>query len=99
MNIKSLPDFWFEPRLWIDGQWLPGSETVDVVNPATSEKLAAVARADAAGVRRAVDGAVKAQRAWRETPAAERGNVLKRAAALLLARKDAFARLLTAEQN
>jgi succinate-semialdehyde dehydrogenase/glutarate-semialdehyde dehydrogenase len=99
MNIKSLPDFWFEPRLWIDGQWQAGAETVDVVNPATGEKIAAVARADAATVRRAVDGAVKAQRAWRETPAAERGNVLKRAAALLLARKDAFARVLTAEQG
>jgi succinate-semialdehyde dehydrogenase/glutarate-semialdehyde dehydrogenase len=99
MNIKSLPDFWFEPRSWIDGQWQAGGEMVDVVNPATGEKLAAVARADAATVRRAIDGAVKAQRAWRETPAAERGNILKRTAALLLTRKDAFARLLTAEQG
>ncbi|HEY3900823.1 MAG TPA: aldehyde dehydrogenase family protein [Chthoniobacter sp.] len=97
--MKSLPDFWFEPRPWIDGQWQAGAETVDVVNPATGEKLAAVTRADAATVQRAIDGAVKTQRAWRETPAAERGNVLKRAAALLLARKDAFARLLTAEQG
>jgi succinate-semialdehyde dehydrogenase/glutarate-semialdehyde dehydrogenase len=99
MNTKTLPAFWFEPRLWMDGQWQSGTENVDVCNPATGGKLASVARADAAAVRRAIEGAIKAQRIWRETPAAERGNVLKRAATILLQRKDAFARLLTAEQG
>ena len=99
MSMKTLPDLWFEPRPWINGQWQSGSETVTVRNPATAEKLADVARADAAIVQRAIEGAVKAQREWRETSAVERGNVLKRTAALLLAGKDEFARLLTAEQG
>ncbi|MEP6669167.1 MAG: NAD-dependent succinate-semialdehyde dehydrogenase [Chthoniobacter sp.] len=99
MSTKSLPHFWFEPRPWIDGQWQTGGETVTVHNPATGAKIADVTRADAAAVRRAIEGAVKAQRAWREASAVERGNVLKRTAALLLARKDEFARLLTAEQG
>ena len=97
--MKTLPDFWFEPRPWLDGQWHTGGETVAVRNPATAEKLADVARADAATVTRAIDGAVTAQRAWREVSAVERGLVLKRTAALLLARKDEFARLLSAEQG
>ena len=97
--MKTLPSFWFEPRPWIDGRWHPGGETVTVRNPATAEKLADVARADAALVHRAIEGAVKAQRDWREASAVERGLVLKRTAALLLARKDEFARLLTAEQG
>jgi len=99
MNMKTVPDFWFEPRLWIDGQWRAGAESIDIRNPATGEKLASVGRADGASVNRAIEGAVKAQRGWRDASATERGNVLKRAAALLLERKDAFARLLTAEQG
>ncbi len=99
MSMKSLPNFWFEPHPWIDGQWQAGSETIEVRNPATGEKIAAVTRADAATVQRAIEGAVQAQGAWREASAVERGNVLKRTAALLLARKDEFARLLTAEQG
>jgi succinate-semialdehyde dehydrogenase/glutarate-semialdehyde dehydrogenase len=99
MNMKTLPDFWFEPHPWIDGQWHPGGETVTVRNPATAEKIADVSRADTAVVTLAIEGAVKAQRTWREVSAVERGMMLKRTAALLLARKDEFARLLTAEQG
>ena len=97
--MKTLPDFWFEPRPWMDGQWHPGGETVTVRNPATGEKIADVSRADAAVVTLAIEGAVKAQRTWREVSAVERGMILKRTAALLLAQKDEFARLLTAEQG
>jgi len=99
MSMKTLPDFWFEPLPWIDGQWHPGGETVTVRNPATGEKIADVSRADAAVVTLAIEGAVKAQRTWREVSAVERGTILKRTATLLLARKDEFARLLTAEQG
>lgn len=99
MSMKTLPDFWFEPRPWIDGQWHLGGESVTVRNPATAEKIAEVSRGDAATVALAIEGAVRAQRTWREVSAVERGMVLKRTAALLLAQKDAFARLLTAEQG
>jgi len=99
MSMKTLPDFWFEPLPWIDGQWHPGGETVTVRNPATGEKIADVSRADTAVVALAIEGAVKAQRTWREVSAVERGMILKRTAALLLAQKDEFARLLTAEQG
>ncbi|HSI11465.1 MAG TPA: NAD-dependent succinate-semialdehyde dehydrogenase [Chthoniobacter sp.] len=97
--MKTLPDFWFEPQPWIDGQWHRTGETVPVHNPATGETITQVSRADAALVTKAIEGAVKAQRAWRDIPAAERGMVLKRTAAALLARKDEFARLLTSEQG
>jgi succinate-semialdehyde dehydrogenase/glutarate-semialdehyde dehydrogenase len=99
MSIKGLPDFWFEPRPWINGRWHHGGETVTVRNPATAEKILEVSRADAATVTLAIEGAMKAQCSWREVSAVERGLVLKRTAALLLMRKDEFARLLTAEQG
>lgn len=99
--MKTVPDFWFEPRPWLDGQWFrPATgESFTVSNPATGARLAEVTRADAATVQHAIEGAVKAQKSWRETPAATRGEILKRAAALLTERKDAFARLLSAEQG
>lgn len=97
--MKTLPDFWFEPHPWIDGQWHRTSESVPVHNPATGETITRVSRADAVLVTRAIEGAVKAQRAWRDTAATERGMVLKRTAALLLKSKDEFARLLTSEQG
>ena len=56
MNMKTLPNFWFEPRPWIDGQWQAGGESIDVRNPATGEKISAVTRADAATVQRAIEG-------------------------------------------
>jgi succinate-semialdehyde dehydrogenase/glutarate-semialdehyde dehydrogenase len=101
MNKKSVPEFWFEPHAWIDGQWFSAEkgETFSVDNPATGEHLADVPRAASATVEKAIAGAVTAQRKWRETPAATRGEILKRVAALLLERKDAFGRLLSAEQG
>ena len=97
--MKTLPDFWFEPHPWIDGNWQPGAETFAVVNPATGLEISRVSRADASLVRRAIEGATQAQQSWRENSAVERGQILKRTAALLLERKDAFARLLTGEQG
>lgn len=99
MTMKTLPTFWFEPHPWIDGRWQPGSDSIAVNDPATAEKIATVSRADGALVTRAIEGAMKAQREWRGVSAVERGLVLKRTAALMLARKDELARLLTAEQG
>lgn len=99
MTIRRLPDLWFEPLPWIDGRWHPGDERFTVRNPATGEQITEVVRADAALVARAIEGAGVAQRAWRETSAVERGNVLKRMATLLEVRRDELARLLTAEQG
>jgi succinate-semialdehyde dehydrogenase / glutarate-semialdehyde dehydrogenase len=97
--MKTLPHFWFETHPWLNGQWHCGSETIAVSNPATGEMIADVTRADPPIVNLAISGAVSAQREWREVAAIQRGLVLKRTAALLLDRKDEFARLLTAEQG
>jgi succinate-semialdehyde dehydrogenase/glutarate-semialdehyde dehydrogenase len=97
--MRTVPEFWFELHSWIDGRWTKGAETFAVSNPATGETLGHVSRADATAVASAVEGAVRAQRDWGTTSAVERGQILKRAAALFLERKDAFARLLSAEQG
>ncbi len=88
-----------EPRLWIDGVWADGSGTVAVTNPATGDLLAEVQRGSAEDLRRAIEGAQRAFAAWSRAPAALRGEVLKRAAALLTARRSTLAALLTREQG
>lgn len=80
--------------LYIDGRATPGGgERFETVNPATGEVLC---RVDVAGPAE-VDAAVAAARAafaeWAATPAAERGRILARAAAILRARNDEIARL------
>jgi len=97
--MKEIPEFWFEPRAWIDGGWQAARETRPVLNPATGEKLADAAMGDAEMTCRAIEGAQRAGRGWRETAAGARGEILKRVAALLLERKDRFGRLLSAEQG
>ena len=97
--MKTVPDFWFETHPWIDGMWQRGSESVAVTNPATGDILAKVTRSSSECISRAIDSASLAMRQWRAWSAVDRGNLLKRVAALLLKRKDELARLLTAEQG
>jgi len=101
--MKTCPPFWFEPAPWIDGASQVashrGSDACTVCNPATGALLAEVGRADAGAVTAAIEGAACAGRGWREIPAAARGEILKATAAALHARRDEFARLLTAEQG
>jgi betaine-aldehyde dehydrogenase len=65
----------------------------DDINPATGEVICSVAAADAALVNEAVAAARQAQREWFALPAAERGRVLARVAAILRERKQELARL------
>ena len=46
--------------LYIDGQWLSGSEQLTVINPATEALLATVAGGDATAVEHAVQAARRA---------------------------------------
>ncbi|MBU6239277.1 MAG: NAD-dependent succinate-semialdehyde dehydrogenase [Planctomycetes bacterium] len=97
--MKSLPDFWFEPHLWVNGEWVRAVESLDIRNPATGNVIARVSMADPILLDRAVHGAARAQKEWGESSPFERGEILKRVASLLSARKDPFARLLTSEQG
>ena len=89
--------------LFINNEWRPAAsgKRFPVENPATEEVIAEVALADAADV----DNAVGAARtcfesdAWRGLSARKRGRLLSRAADLLEARLDEFARLETAHNG
>lgn len=70
-----------------------GGEHFEDVNPATGEVLRDVVSATPGAIDDAVESARRAQKRWAATPAAERGRVLNRIAALLRERKLELARL------
>jgi acyl-CoA reductase-like NAD-dependent aldehyde dehydrogenase len=86
-------------KLLINGRLTPGAATLNVINPATEEVLAAAPRADRAQLDAAVAAAKAAFPGWSATPIRERGALLVELAGALEARQGEFARLLTEEQG
>jgi aldehyde dehydrogenase (NAD+) len=68
----------------VGGEWVPArsGDTIDVINPATGEVLAAVPRGSDADVDDAVAAAADAYPAWRDTSPSVRGQLLLRWAEL-----------------
>ena len=87
--------------LHIDGHWTAGADgrTIDVINPATEEVCARVARAETADLEQAVQAASRGFRTWRRVSPFDRGRIMRKAADLLRERRDGVARLLTIENG
>jgi succinate-semialdehyde dehydrogenase/glutarate-semialdehyde dehydrogenase len=88
-------------RLWIAGTWRDAADgaTFPVVDPATEEPIAAVADGTASDMLAAVAAAEESRRAWAARPPRERGEVLRRIHADMLARADALAELIVRENG
>lgn len=81
-------------QLYIDGQWRDASDgaTFAVINPATGENLANVAKGTAADLRDAVDAAQRAyDQTWSKTTPSERGALLHKLADAVTANQEALA--------
>ena len=74
-------------------------EKLQTVNPATGEPGRSYEQNTLGEAHAAADAAHKAFVAWRRTSFAERGTILHKAAEVLRARKDEFARLMTDEMG
>ena len=83
----------------INGQWLTAADHYAVVNPATGEALAQVAKAGADLAEQAVGAASQAYVTWRQTTAKHRAVILRRWADLMMVHQEDLAQLLTAEQG
>jgi len=71
--------------------------TLDVLNPATGEKIASLARSDARDVTDAVVAAKAAQLGWAATPPVQRGHVLHQICNLMEKRRDELAAIVACE--
>lgn len=83
----------------IDGRWVAGSQRDVVVDPATGEQIADVARCSAADVMLAIEAAERAFPAWRGLLPARRGSILRGWASLMRDHSDDLATLVTSEQG
>ncbi|MCW2858237.1 MAG: succinate-semialdehyde dehydrogenase [Marmoricola sp.] len=85
--------------LLIDGEWLAGDSTFEVVNPATLEVIGRVADAGPGQARTALDAAARAAGTWRSVDAETRSGRLRAAADAIRAEVESLATLLTAENG
>ncbi len=87
--------------LYIGGQWRPasGGKTLSVEDPSTGQSLAEVADATPEDALAALAAAADAQPAWAASAPRERGEILRRAYELLLARADELALVMTLEMG
>jgi succinate-semialdehyde dehydrogenase / glutarate-semialdehyde dehydrogenase len=84
-------------QMLIGGRWRDAHETLEVRNPADGTLVGQVAWGGAAEARAAADAAAAAASDWADTPARQRGDVLRRAADLISERASSLGALLAAE--
>ena len=74
-----------EFKLLINGRLTPGASSMDVLNPATEEVVAACPIADEAQLNQAVAAAKAAFPAWSKRPLKERADLLNKLADAMMA--------------
>ncbi|MBK4715364.1 MULTISPECIES: NAD-dependent succinate-semialdehyde dehydrogenase [Tenebrionibacter/Tenebrionicola group] len=89
----------FRSGYLVDGEWRNLSETFDVVNPATGDVIAQVAKAGRSETEAAIEAATRAFPAWRAQTAKARSEILNRWYQLMIENKAWLARLMTSEQG
>ena len=85
----------------IGGQWVgaDSGETIEVVNPATGQRIGSVPKAGKAETRRAIEAAHEAFGEWRKTSAADRAKLMRKLHDAIMDNQEALAELLTLEQG
>ncbi|MFL2839490.1 MAG: NAD-dependent succinate-semialdehyde dehydrogenase [Pseudohongiellaceae bacterium] len=84
---------------FIDGEWVSGTSTLAVLNPANSETIATVADGTRQDAERAVDAAHRSFASWKKVTAKERGAILRRWHDLILENAEDLGALMTWEQG
>lgn len=86
-------------RNYLNGQWVASEQTIDVMNPATTQLLGKVYSATREQLRQALSDAQAAFDGWRSLPAKARADYLLAIAAELNRRSDEIARIMTQENG
>jgi succinate-semialdehyde dehydrogenase/glutarate-semialdehyde dehydrogenase len=90
-----------DTQLFIDNVWQDAADgrTLAVENPATGKEIGRVAHASRADLDRALDAADRGFATWRDFTPAARSVIMRKAAALMRARADDIAMIMTLEQG
>ncbi|MCX2981589.1 NAD-dependent succinate-semialdehyde dehydrogenase [Halieaceae bacterium IMCC14734] len=88
-------------QAYINGKWVDADDnaTFSVKNPASGTEIIAVAKVGQIETRRAIAAAETAMRDWRQRPAKERAQILRRWFDLMMQHQEDLAIIMTAEQG
>ena len=86
-------------QLYIDGQWVDGNGTLDVIDPSDGSVIAKVATAGDAEIEAALTAADRAAPAWAKTAPRVRGEILRKAFELMTQEADYLAELISKENG
>lgn len=91
----------FIERAYIAGEWIAADSgaVFAVTNPATGETLGSVPDMGVAETRRAIEAAQRALPGWRDRPAKERAQIMRRWFELVMGAQERLAQIITAEQG
>ena len=89
----------FKQQCYLNGEWVSGTETTEVTNPATGEVIGHVPKLGQAEAAKAIADANAAWPAWRKKTAKERATILKKWFDLMIANADDLALIMTSEQG
>ncbi|MFN8530927.1 MAG: NAD-dependent succinate-semialdehyde dehydrogenase [Anaerolineae bacterium] len=87
--------------VFIQNEWRQAAngKTFIVENPATGQPLVTIPDAGASDTLHAIDAAAAALPAWAAIPAGQRADMMRKAAALMLERRERLATIMTLEQG
>jgi succinate-semialdehyde dehydrogenase/glutarate-semialdehyde dehydrogenase len=86
-------------QLYIDGQWVDGNGTLDVIDPSDGSVIAKVATAGDAQIEAALAAADRAAPGWAKTAPRVRGEILRKAFELMTQEADYLAELISKENG
>ncbi len=84
---------------YLNGAWIDGAASFEVVNPADGSSIGSVPNLGAAETQKAIDAAQAAFPAWAAKTGKERAVLMRKWFELMLANADDLAALMTAEQG
>lgn len=89
----------FRQQCYINGQWIDGTDQLEIDNPATGEVIARVPKLGATETEQAIESASVALSGWRQLTTKQRARYLIDWAGLMLKHEQDLARIMTLEQG
>jgi len=101
MTLELTNPLLLRTEAYINGEWVAADSgaRLPVTNPATGELIADIAKAGADETKRAIEAAETAMVSWRQQPAKQRAQIMRRWFDLVMANQEDLARIMTHEQG
>ncbi len=86
-------------KMFIHGEWVEGSERIEVLNPFDGSVVDTVPQASSSDIEAALAGAVRGAEIMRNIPAYDRYQLLRKAADLMFERQDELGHTISSEEG